>query len=159
MSACSTGSLEKDQIVFFFQGRSIYISQVYFWKDWKYIKHAAHIFIFFHPSILFLSSVKTVRLILRLIFQAAHITHKSLCFNRETIGLWSTGEYFLWAAFSLDAIICLSHQRYIGIADIHWSGWSRKTCNEAGEDGSAHCLFQLTQNEEVSLPVVMSNYV
>lgn len=159
MSACTTGSLQKDQIVFFFQGRSIYISQVYFWKDWKYIKHAAHIFIFFHPSILFLSSVKTVRLILRLIFQAAHITCKSLCFNRETTGLWSTGEYFLWVAFSLDAIICLSHQRHIGIADIHWSVWSRKSCNEAGEDGSAHCLFQLTQYEEVSLPVAMSNNV
>ena len=105
--------------------------------------------------------MKTVRLILRLIFQAAHITRKSLSFNRETIGLWSTGEYFLWAAFSLDAIICLSHQRHTGITDIHWNGLSRKTCDEAEWrlKRAPSPLCQLSRDAEVSLPVAMSDYV
>lgn len=88
--------------------------------------------------------MKTVRLILRLIFQTAHIICKSLCFNRETIGLWSTGEYFLWAAFSLDAIICLSHQRH---TDMHWS---RKSCCDAG-CGWEHSLSLLTHEGQGSL--------
>lgn len=62
-----------------------------------------------------------------------------------------------------DAIICLSHQRHTGITDIVICitevADQERTAMRQGEDGNAHPLCQLMQDEAVSLPVAMSNYI